>query len=268
MQQEWGLSLVELIISVAIGAFVAMAGSALYVTTVATGTEVFDRTQATEQGRAIVDTIMQDFRRVGYRAGTLLTDPISAFTVQPSVDIRVGAAPGEAANSCLIYHYELPTQDAVIPVTVTVGFRRITGIVQLSEVDFAACNDTPEADHWAAVTEPEVVTIDHLQFTALARCMDADTREWLGDSACANYPSCGDSRTCRERRRLDISLCSTPAGSEASCQLNPDSEPPEGQLRLNVTATSRNDRVLFARTVPSIQAMGDGAGIDQPNPNF
>ncbi len=62
-------------IAITLGAFVALAGSTFYVTTVSTGKTIFNKTRATEQARAVIDTIVHDFRRVGYRGSTVVGKP-------------------------------------------------------------------------------------------------------------------------------------------------------------------------------------------------
>ena len=262
--QQRGLSLVELIISVAIGAFIALAGSSLYINTVTTGTDVFDRTRATEQARAIVDTVTQDFRRIGYQTGQLLDNPLGLFTSPPSRDVSLGAALGESEDSCILYHYQTGSGPLDIGYF---GFRLLAGAVQVSESETAQCDDAADAPHWLAATERETVLIDQLRFRLAQRCMDAESRQWLGAEPCRNFTECGSSRTCRERRRLDVTLCSFPAdiGIAGSCQLGAGANTPEGQLFLHVAATSRNDRLFFAPSASRLMVLGDGAGVPQPS---
>ena len=262
--QQRGLSLVELIISVAIGAFIALAGSSLYINTVTTGTDVFDRTRATEQARAVVDTVNHDFRRIGYQAGQLLDNPLDLFTSPPIDDVSLGAATGESEDSCILYHY----QTGAGPLDIGYfAFRLLAGTVQVSESSAAKCDDAPNATHWLGATEPETVLIDQLRFRLAQRCMDAESRQWLGAEPCRNFTECGSTRTCRERRRLDVTLCSFPAdiGVPGSCQPEAGASTPDGQLFLRVAATSRNDRLFFATSASRVMALGDGAGVPQPS---
>ncbi len=262
--QQWGLSLVELIISVAIGSFIALAGSSLYINTITTGTHVFDRSRATEQARAIVDTVTHDFRRTGYQAGRLLEDPLGLLTSPPANDVSLGAAAGEPEDSCILYHYQTGPGSLDIGYF---GFRLLSAAVQVSEFNGAQCDDAADAPHWVAATEPETVLIDQLRFRMAQRCMDAESRQWLGAEPCRNFPECGNTLTCRERRRLDVTLCSFPAdiGVPGSCLPGAGESTPEGQLFLRLAATSRNDRLFFAPNASRTLALGDGAGVPQPS---
>ena len=62
-----GFSLTELMVVIAIGSFIALAGSTFYVTTVGSGKDIFDSARRTEQVFAPVTSLLADIRRSGFR---------------------------------------------------------------------------------------------------------------------------------------------------------------------------------------------------------
>ena len=236
-------------IAITLGAFVALAGSTFYVTTVSTGKTIFNKTRATEQARAVIDTIAHDFRRVGYRGPTVISDLSATLDAEPSPDFTLGAASGEAANSCITYSYEAVNDATGLPETLHYGFKLVRGTVQATNNGAATCD---AATHWEAATDANSVWIDKLAFSANYRCYDAEDGS-LADASnpelpCYKISACGDSISCFERRQLSIELCAYPldSGSAGDCQENNDDSSPEGQLYAVLSSTSRNDLLYFS----------------------
>ena len=62
-----GFSLTELMVAIAIGSFIALAGTTFYVTTVSSSKEVYDAAARTEQIYSPAASLLDDIRRAGYR---------------------------------------------------------------------------------------------------------------------------------------------------------------------------------------------------------
>ena len=73
-----GFSLTELMITIAIGSFIALAGSTFYVTTVGSGKDIFDSAKRTEQLYAPITSLSNDIRRAGFRG---LPSALTAYLV-------------------------------------------------------------------------------------------------------------------------------------------------------------------------------------------
>lgn len=294
MHRQLGLSLTELMIAITLGAFVALAGSTLSVTTVSTGKTIFNKTRATEQARAVIDTIVHDFRRVGYRGPTVVGKPPedqeycdpdyqitelgSAFCLKPNEGFELSQASGEAANSCITYSYEAVDDATGLPETRHYGFRLAGGTVQATSDEAATCD---AATHWEAATDANSVWIDKLAFSAKYRCYDAEDGSLadasnpelscrdISDCGCQDSPPnveyCSDNnhRSCFERRQLSIALCAYPldSGSAGDCQENNDDSSPEGQLYAVLNSTSRNDLLFFSESASGYPG-GGGYGSD------
>ena len=265
MHRQLGLSLTELMIAITLGAFVALAGSTFYVTTVSTGKTIFNKTRATEQARAVIDTIAHDFRRVGYRGLTVVGKPpkdqeycepedpnsyLGLFCSKPEEGFELSEASGEADNSCITYSYEALNDATGSPEILHYGFKLVGGTVQATNNGAATCD---AATHWEAATDANSVWIDKLAFSANYRCYDAEDGS-LADSfnselSCRDTSiDCGGAISCFERRQLSIALCAYPldSGSAGDCQENNDDSSPEGQLYAVLSSTSRNDLLYFS----------------------
>ena len=268
-------------IAITLGAFVALAGSTFYVTTVSTGKTIFNKTRATEQARAVIDTIVHDFRRVGYRGPTVVGKPPedqeycdpdyqitelgSAFCLKPNEGFELSQASGEAANSCITYSYEALDDTTGLPETRHYGFRLAGGTVQATSDEAATCD---AATHWQAATDANSVWIDKLAFSAKYRCYDAEDGS-LADASdsglsCGAISACGDSLSCFERRQLSIALCAYPldSGSAGDCQENNNDSSPEGQLYAVLNSTSRNDLLFFSESASGYPGGGYGSDDD------
>jgi len=66
-KQSTGFSLTELMVTIAIGSFIALAGTTFYVTTVGSGKDIFDSAKRTEQLYAPITSLSDDLRRAGFR---------------------------------------------------------------------------------------------------------------------------------------------------------------------------------------------------------
>jgi len=73
-----GFSLTELMVTIAIGSFIALAGTTFYVTTVGSGKDIFDSAKRTEQLYAPITSLSDDLRRAGFRG---LPSALTAYLV-------------------------------------------------------------------------------------------------------------------------------------------------------------------------------------------
>ncbi|MDG1065290.1 MAG: prepilin-type N-terminal cleavage/methylation domain-containing protein [Luminiphilus sp.] len=76
--QSAGFSLTELMVTIAIGSFIALAGTTFYVTTVGSGKDIFDSAKRTEQVYAPITSLSDDIRRAGFRG---LPSALTAYLV-------------------------------------------------------------------------------------------------------------------------------------------------------------------------------------------
>lgn len=249
-RQESGLSLIELMVAISIGAFIALAATTLYTTTVGAGMHVSEVAQTSERVNSILWGINRGFKRAGYRGtptdlslylqstqgGSGVTGDEGAF---PAVDI---STPG-----CVLYTYA--TQYACravdasnytlcgdgsgntlvgtsVPLYHRYGFRLTSGVMEAvavihptqfisSPTQDSSCSASGANSAWSAVTRLADLYVDI--FTAALeaeRYLDADTGCIFGTSGtdCAAFTAsdCGDTVSCRIERLYKVTLCAYP----------------------------------------------------------
>jgi prepilin-type N-terminal cleavage/methylation domain-containing protein len=115
----WGFSLTELMVAIAIGSFIALAGTTFYVTTVGSSKDVYDAAARTEQIYSPAASLLDDIRRAGYR-GTPAALSSYLLTTQgfgasagdegdfPAIEFGTSGAPtmsGATTTDCVLVSY-------------------------------------------------------------------------------------------------------------------------------------------------------------------
>jgi prepilin-type N-terminal cleavage/methylation domain-containing protein len=113
-----GFSLTELMVAIAIGSFIALAGTTFYVTTVSSGKDVYDAAARTEQVYSPVASLLDNIRRAGYRGTPTQLDVYLATTQgsgttagdegdYPAIEFGTSGAPtmtGATTTDCVQQH--------------------------------------------------------------------------------------------------------------------------------------------------------------------
>ena len=126
--KECGLSLTELMVSIVVGAFVSLAATTFYVTTVGAGKSLFDSVRSSEQVNSILDTIARDMRRAGYRG-----EPTTLATYLVSTQGSSGVA-GDEGDFPAVEVTKNGNADCVVYTFVT-GYQCQSG----DDANFSAC---------------------------------------------------------------------------------------------------------------------------------
>jgi prepilin-type N-terminal cleavage/methylation domain-containing protein len=114
-----GFSLTELMVAIAIGSFIALAGTTFYVTTVSSGKDVYDAAARTEQVYSPAASLLDDIRRAGYRGTPTELDVYLATTQgsgatagnegdYPAIEFGTSGAPtmtGATTTDCVLISY-------------------------------------------------------------------------------------------------------------------------------------------------------------------
>jgi prepilin-type N-terminal cleavage/methylation domain-containing protein len=114
-----GFSLTELMVAIAIGSFIALAGTTFYVTTVSSGKDVYDAAARTEQVYSPVASLLDNIRRAGYRGTPTQLDVYLATTqgsgttagdegAYPAIEFGTSGAPtmtGATTTDCVLVSY-------------------------------------------------------------------------------------------------------------------------------------------------------------------
>jgi len=105
---ERGFSLTELMVGSAVGLLVIAGALQLYLVNLGATADNLRLSRLNQELRATLELLRNDLRRTGYWAiepGT--GDPTDNPFHADGVDLRVGQAGGEAADSCVLYSYDL-----------------------------------------------------------------------------------------------------------------------------------------------------------------
>ncbi|MBY4675837.1 prepilin-type N-terminal cleavage/methylation domain-containing protein [Marinobacterium arenosum] len=202
ISRQRGFSFVEMMISLTLALVVVGVALHYYVTVVSTTSGTRDQTRLVEELRAAITVMTQDIRRAGYWAALPGSDDLSAnpFTSGGN-DLAVSAFTDEAANSCILYSYDLDEDKTVDDGSATAGdmeqfgFRLNDGALQQrTGGNSFACTDN---GGWETVTTPEI-ELTALTFTLNESCLNVAT----DTSGCP----CSSGAPCQHIRRVDINL--------------------------------------------------------------
>jgi type II secretory pathway component PulJ len=171
-----GLTLIELLIGSALGLLILSALLGLYANTISGSGAGLRMAHLQQQLRASLEIMGRDLRRAGYYGVQPDTATLSLLRANPFTDadhpgkaeterndVRIGHYPGEAADSCILYSYDLDADGSLTPSGTGMerfGFRLRGGMLQMryGGEPFDCTQGT-----WHAVTDAGV-EITRLQF--------------------------------------------------------------------------------------------------------
>lgn len=180
-----GVGLVEVMVSLTVGAILMSSMLTLYVSTVNSSADTLEASKLNQELSALMNVMANDIRRAGYW-GNMAPADYEVPQTNPFAQIDETALEVHAANvqqgetgsgECIVYTYDA-NRDGVVDDADIRGFRLNGDVVQMRERgDTAAnaahdsCNDAE--DIWRDVTDGNVISITNLTFD-------------LADSVCLN----------------------------------------------------------------------------------
>ncbi|MGH8505410.1 MAG: prepilin-type N-terminal cleavage/methylation domain-containing protein [Stenotrophobium sp.] len=167
MRRNAGFSLVELMIALTLGLVLTAGLISMFMATLKSNSDLARTQQLENELHAGMQLMTRDLRRAGANGEA---SPVPNF-VNPFGLGATGAYAGEAANSCILFSYDL-NDNGVLDTASTnderMGYRLRQGVLQLRNSGLG-CAD----DGWTDVTTPAVVKVTQLQF-AVAALADGD----------------------------------------------------------------------------------------------
>lgn len=167
--KQTGFSLIELMIAMTIGLFILGGTVAIFGALTRVSSETLRASRLNHDLRSTMELMVADIRRAGYWSG-LTPDTVAAnpFTAA-AVDIALGEAGGQPANSCILYAYDIGVDGVVDDGSAGTtndrfGFRLRNGVVEMragGAGDFN-CDD----GQWEALTQANSVQVTALAFDA------------------------------------------------------------------------------------------------------
>jgi len=153
-----GFSLVELMIAMTLGLILSAGLISLFLSTLRGNADLAKTEQLENELHASMQLMIRDLRRAGSNGQP---SPVSNF-VNPFGLGSLGAYTGEAANSCILFSYDLNNNgvlDTVSPNDERFGYRVQQGVVQLRNSGLG-CTSAG----WTNVTTSTMVNVTQLQF--------------------------------------------------------------------------------------------------------
>ncbi|MDN7124608.1 prepilin-type N-terminal cleavage/methylation domain-containing protein [Pseudidiomarina sp. 1APP75-32.1] len=160
-RQQKGLSIVELMITISLGLLLMAALTAVFANTLGVNARSLKLSQLQEEATAIMDLMVGDLRRTGYRgdAAALIYDPTNA-SVAFNDTIVIGNYAGEELNSCILFSYDADSDGVHDGASEAFGYRVVAGRIQRRQSS-AGCTATG----WQNLTTNEMIEVTDLDFT-------------------------------------------------------------------------------------------------------
>ena len=181
MLRSAGFTQTELMIGMAVGLLVIAGGYRFYQLNLNASRAALAAAQLDAEARAALALMAGDLRRAGFRAFDPSLQPAAASPFGPVGDLRLGQAPGEAADSCILFSYDR-NADGLLGVgrngqggaarnRVNVeqfGFRLHRGAL---EVRLSGTTHDCSSGQWQDLTSAGV-RVTALRFRAFDQCLD------------------------------------------------------------------------------------------------
>lgn len=242
--RQRGLSLVELMISVAAGMIVVAGVTSVYISTLSSSSGTLKQSRLNQELTTLMSVMSNDIRRAGIWQGAgsaLYASPqnnlfaSSGNTVltivsrgsNTAVDPFGAAWPGTSSGDCILYAYDSSSSGTLgtLDNSDIVGFRLNNGVVQMrTQGDASATsNDLCTTGTWNDMSDAEAITITALSFDLInSACINTaepngtddnanGTVDEAGEKNCYTVaPGSGDITT--QTRQIDITLSGEVSG--------------------------------------------------------
>ena len=285
--RQLGLSLVELMVAIAIGSFIALAGSTYFAVTFGASVSSQKNTRAQEQFSGLTNAAVTEMRRAGYRGSPAQLAAYLSTTEGAGGPGSEGVFPAIDVSSagCALFSYARAhvcsgadnnrfnvcraSDGSLSPVSTSLhyrtGLRLTAGTVEAVAVVHPDQYDAPgasssETSHcsasggtsaWQSITSIEDLYVDRLIFSQIGETyFDADAGcEMSVDAGCeTDTAACGDTISCRIERLYKVEFCAYPGAGDGLCVAGGGGQP-DGQLYAEIFVAPRNS-VLISRSYP------------------
>lgn len=174
---QQGLSLIELMIGVAIGIFILVGVTNIWLTSIMSSSDTLRQSKLNQEMTTLMSVMSNDITRAGITGNLSYTNPqTNAFsqvndTALEVIDNltdnnQVTFANAATGGSCIVYSYDRDL-DGVVDDTDVLGFRLNNGAVEMRQNVIAGANrdSCDSADgNWIPVTDNRVINITNLNF--------------------------------------------------------------------------------------------------------
>lgn len=179
---QLGMSLTEMLISLAISMVVIGGVVSIYGSTVGSSSTTLKSSKLNQELTAVLSVMANDIRRAGYDGGPDYTSPQD----NPFSQVNSTALEVQGGN-CIVYTYDANNSGGNAPdASEVVGFRLSGGVIQMRQQgDPASANDCVDADAsdtWLSVTDGAIINITGLSFDLSAsQCLNTSQPDGVDD---------------------------------------------------------------------------------------
>lgn len=159
LNQQKGVSLVEMMVGIIVGLLVVAAAGAMYVSTSRTGTYALRSAKLNTEVRAVADLMSDEIRRA---TASQVGGANNPFSIPGSTDIAVYDFNG-ATDNCIVFSIDRNWTGVVG--NQYFGFRINGGAIQMRDQGAGDASNCANGS-WEAFTDPNNVTIDRFQGVA------------------------------------------------------------------------------------------------------
>lgn len=178
-----GLSLIELLISIALGLLILAAATAMTVKSLTMNTDTLASVRLNQDLDAVTQVMVNDIRRAGFTGGV--------FWYADNEDLNI------VYNSCILYAYDAD-EDGVRDNDEKYGFKLVNSEIQMrtSCSDGATCATDCSKGTWVPLTDDTVTTITNLNFhSSKSKCISITDSAWVAAGNTNNYWVTNESST-------------------------------------------------------------------------
>ncbi len=208
--------MVELLVGLAVGLFIAAAGMTLMASNLRENRALMLESRLMQDLRTASDIVTRDLRRAGYWAGAIASVHVPTGT-QALANPYVGISPSTAASDAVSFAFSRDaTENHNLDSNEHFGFRLRRGVIEMQL----------GSGNWQAITDANTVVVS--EFRVVPRVEDIDL-----SSQCATACAAGDA-SCPPRQHVRSLSVSIAARSSADAKV---------QRTLNSSVRLRNDSI-------------------------
>lgn len=213
MKKSLGISLVELLVGLAVSLAILTGVGAAFI---AYSNNVVDNLKSEKMNhdiQVVMDIMVNEVRRAGYwnseAAGAPSTNPFSVVYIN---------------GNCLLYSYDADNaagtnvSDGIQQDGERYGYKLQSAAIWMKKNGDAASATDCSQGSWERVTDPSVLSVSQLDFSLVAKCVNADTAVVV-NSACTGSSGTAGQRTI-EVRGVDIDFRANVIGATDAKQMN------------------------------------------------
>ncbi|MEQ1804906.1 MAG: hypothetical protein ABL900_05970 [Burkholderiaceae bacterium] len=216
MQRTRGISLVELLVGLAVGLFIAAAGVTLMAGNLRENRALMLESRLMQDLRTASDIITRDLRRAGYWAGAVAAVHVPVGSAVP-VNPYAAVAPSAAASDAVSFAFSRDaTENHSVDSNEHFGFRLRRDVIEMQLGN----------GNWQSLTDPNTVVVSDFRVVPSAEDIDLS-------SQCAIPCAAGDA-SCPPRQQVRSLSVSIAGRSSADASV---------QRSLNSSVRLRNDSV-------------------------